>query len=129
MADETQDASFGRWRNLSTAVLANAADLPDLVGPARRLAGMLNQAEGAVTEQAVLTASKQRVSQNLQGIVTKGRKLATFVAVGLREHYGRGSEKLAEFRIQPIRGKRQPVVEPPPVSEVSLPETETDPQP
>ena len=128
MPDETYQDSFGRWRHLSTAVLANAADLPHLVAPAQRLAGMLNEAESSVSEQAVLTASKQRVSQDLLETVVKGRKLATFLTVGIRELYGSGSEKLAEFRIRPFRGKRPPAVEPPPVPEVSQPEPETDPE-
>jgi len=128
MANETYQDSFGRWRRLSTAVVANADDLPHLVGRAQRLILVLDEVEGAVTEQAVHTASKQEVSQQIKGLVARGRTIASFLVTGIREHYGKGSEKLAEFKIQPRRGGQGQVVVEPPAPEIAQVGTEGEPQ-
>lgn len=126
MANETRDESFGRWRNLSTAVIANAADLPHLVNHAQRLTVVLNETESAVTEQAVRIASKQEMSQEIDDHMVLGRRLAAFLSAGVRERYGNRAEKLAEFKMQPLRRGKPRIVETPApeIAETGL-ETET----
>jgi hypothetical protein len=128
MANETREESLGRWRHLTTAVEANASELPEVVGPARRLAGMLNDAGTAISEQAMFMASKQQASQRLQELMNLGGKLATLVETGVREAYGNRSEKLAEFKIQPFRGRLRAVQPPAPeVTAAAESEGETTP--
>jgi hypothetical protein len=114
MAKETREESLGRWRHLTGAVEENASELQEIVGPARRLAGVLNEAGGIISQQAQFRANKQQASQRIQDLMSLGQKLATLVETGLRERYGNRSEKLAEFKIQPFRGGRRRVIQPPP---------------
>jgi len=68
-------------------------------------------------EQAALIASKQEASKRLGKLLTEGQRVATGVGKLLKEHYGLDSEKLAEFGLQPFRGrarKAKPVTPPSP---------------
>jgi hypothetical protein len=113
MATETYDESFSRWRQLRTAVENNADDLPHLAGHAQRLGELADEFETAVKEQAALTASKQEKSQQIARLVAAGRAAAAFVTAGVRDHYGKSAEKLAEFKVQPRRSRRARAAEPP----------------
>jgi len=104
--DRKQADSFEKWQHLSTSVAANAGDLPHLEAPRQKLETMLTKVKELTTQQAALTASKQDVSRQIQELVDDGRKLATFLQTGVKEHYGTRAEKLAEFRLQPFRGRK-----------------------
>ena len=61
-------------------------------------------------------------------LLEEGLKLATFLRVGVRQHYGNRSEKLVEFGFQPFRSRRvPPPPEPPPSPEVTAPVTPDSP--
>ncbi|HSG41060.1 MAG TPA: hypothetical protein VLE27_15590, partial [Thermoanaerobaculia bacterium] len=102
---------------LATSLEANTADLQHLEAHRARLAELLNRAQALSSQQAALTASKQEVSKELLGVIAEGRKLATFLRVGVRQHYGTRAEKLVEFGLQPFRGRRRPAAAEPPVEE------------
>ena len=75
-------------------------------------------------QQGALTASKQEASKEQQTLLTEGQRLANALRAMVKEHYGIRSEKLAEFGLQPFRGrtKAKPTPEtpapapPPPVT-------------
>jgi hypothetical protein len=48
-------------------------------------------------------------------VIAEGQRLVTVLRVSVRQHYGIDSEKLAEFGLQPFRGRRRKSPEPPPV--------------
>ena len=81
---------------------------------------MLGQAEDLFQSQASFVASKQQASQQLTTLVTECQRLATVLRFSLKQHYGPGSEKLAEFGIQPFRSRtRKPTPPPPPPAETT----------
>ncbi len=105
MANETYDESFAEWRRLLKPFFANkSGEISLLEGHVTRLMDVLTQAGEIEGQQASLAAAKQERSQQLQGLVVEGRKIAAFVKAGLRDHYGRRSEKLTEYGLQPFRG-------------------------
>jgi len=106
MAKETTYAGMlGDWRRLLEPLKANAADLPHLDAPRAKLEALLAQAVGLGQEQAARTAAKQDLSQQLKSVVAEGQRLATLLRSAVKEHYGIRSEKLAEFSVQPFRGR------------------------
>jgi hypothetical protein len=95
------------WQRLTTSLAANAADLPHLEAHRARLAELLTQVINLGNQQAVLTATKQEVTKQLQAAVTEARTVAAFLRLGVREKYGKDAEKLVEFGLQPFRGLRR----------------------
>lgn len=107
MARDNNGIAQSSWKNLSTSLAANSADLPHLEGHRTLLADVLSRTESLTTQQATLTASKQEVSLQLEKLMGEGRKLATFLRVGVRQHYGNRAEKLIEFGLRPLRARRK----------------------
>jgi hypothetical protein len=115
----TYAGMLGEWKQLNGSVVENAADLVHLETSRVKLAGLLTRAEGINTQQAALTASKQEASKELREVITEGQRLANAMRVMIKEHYGIRAEKLAEFRMQPFRGRTRSVnVKPAPADPV-----------
>lgn len=91
----------------NAAVAANAADLPHLEPKRLRLSEVLVDARSLLAEQASLAARKQETTKRLAELMQEGKTLVAFLNVGVRQHYGSRSEKLAEFGMQPFRGRRR----------------------
>lgn len=94
------------WRRLIAPLLANSAELPHLELPRMELEGIIAEVSDLLARQSALTASKQEVSKRLQTLVVDGRRLAAFLRSGVKQRYGPRSEKLAEFNLQPFRGRK-----------------------
>lgn len=107
MARSSQGTTLTEWQDLAGSMAANSADLPHLEAHRTRLAELLKQAQELSLQQAALTASKQDVSKQLVALFGEGRKVATFLRVGVRQHYGNRSEKLLEFKLKPFRSRRR----------------------
>src|SRR5262245_57666767 len=106
MAQETTYAGIlGDWQRLLGPLRDNSAELVHLEGLRAKLEGLLAQALAIQKEQAANKAAKQEASKRLRGIVPEGRRLANLMRVGVREHFGPRAEKLAEFNLQPFRGR------------------------
>ena len=124
MSRETTNAGkLGKLQRLSAALSANDGDLPNLGGSIAQLAALVTQAQEAAKQQAALTAGKQEASKQLKTFLTEGERLANVLQLAVKQHYGIRSEKLAEFGVQPFRGrsKAKPIPEipqptPPPVT-------------
>jgi hypothetical protein len=107
MAKETTYAGMlGDLSRLTTALAANAAEIPHLEGARTRLDKMLADAQATAQQQAALTASKQEMSKKLKSQVVEGQRAANGLRKLLQEFYGVRSEKLAEFGLQPFRGRK-----------------------
>ncbi len=110
MSHETTYAGKqGDWKRLMTSIEANIAELGHLEAPRVKLGGLLVQAEEINKQQKALTASKQEASRQLKQLMTEGQRLANAMRTMLREHYGIRAEKLAEFGLQPFRGRNRSV--------------------
>ena len=81
----------------------------------RRLETLLAQGQGLVQSQSERTAAKQEASIQLREVMAEGQRLLTVLKLSVKQQYGIDSEKLAEFGLQPFRGRRRKVNEPPPV--------------
>ncbi len=98
--------TIGNLARLTAALGANATEIPHLEGIRSRLEKILADAQEAAKQQAALTASKQEATKRLQSLAKEGLRIATGVQKLLQENYGLSSEKLAEFGIQPFRGRK-----------------------
>jgi hypothetical protein len=127
--DRTHSDSFETWQHLVTSVTANAADLTHLEVPRQKLEAMLAEVKDLNARQAALTAGKQDASKRIEELVNNGRKLATFLKTGVREHYGNKAEKLAEFRLQPFRGRKLKQPEAPAPAGATAPKPAVEPHP
>jgi TolA-binding protein len=72
-----------------------------------KLAGLVVQAGDIAKRQSSLVAEKQEVSKQLRAVINEIRRLSTVIRLSLKEHYGIRSEKLAEFGVQPFRGRNR----------------------
>jgi len=104
--------TIGNLARLTAALGANATEIPHLEGVRGRLEKILADAQEAAKQQAALIASKQETTKKLQSLAREGLRAATGVQKLLQEHYGLGSEKLAEFGVQPFRGRKTKKTEP-----------------
>jgi len=129
MARENQAETLDTWERLAAPMGANAAQFPSLEGERVQLTQLIGRARDLVTQQAALTASKQDVSKQLEALLNEGRKLVTFLRVGLKQKLGNRSEKLVEFGVQPLRTRsRKQKAAPPPEVPSPAPSSPTDPK-
>jgi hypothetical protein len=98
-------ATLNSWEVLLARLEANSGDFPQLETYRQQLAEMLTRARQATIEQSAMAASKQEASKRIKAVLTDGRKLVTFLRNGIRQRYGDRAEKLAEFNLQPFRGR------------------------
>ena len=116
MPSRSNPESVGDWQNLVTSVEANSTDLAHLEFSNQKLSGTLDRVVDITKQQSALTASKQEMTRQLREALTEGNRLATVLRLAIKEHYGIRSEKLAEFGMQPFRGrprKAKPEAPPP----------------
>lgn len=117
--ETTQLGQKGEWQKLIKPVKENA-ELAYLETQREKLSGLLDQAVEITHQQNALTAQKQELSKQLQTIMIEGRRTATVLRKSIAAHYGVRSEKLAEFGLQPFRGrpfaprKKKPAAQPQP---------------
>lgn len=107
MAEPTYAGKLGALARFIAALAANASDLPHLDGVRSRIEAILAEAQGVSRDQAALVASKQEASQRIRVLLTEGDRLMTGTGKLLKQHYGLSSEKLAEFHLQPFRGRNR----------------------
>jgi DNA repair exonuclease SbcCD ATPase subunit len=111
-----------KWQNLVSALEDNIGEVQHLSTRLTKLQGILSDSIQVLQEQAAARATKQTASRRLESLLSDGEKVATFLNVGIREHYGNRSEKLAEFHLKPLRGRRPAVKTEPPPPEPELSE-------
>ncbi|MEA2602060.1 MAG: hypothetical protein QOF89_3052 [Acidobacteriota bacterium] len=121
MARDQNGVTLSGWRQLGTSIVTNSGDLPHLETHRTQLGEILGRAENLSSQQATLTASKQDVSKQLQDVMDEGRKLATFLRAGVKQHYGNRAEKLVEFGLRPFRSRRRLTDAQPPTTEKPTP--------
>jgi hypothetical protein len=100
---------------LLAALLAHAAALPHLEGVRLHLDQLVTAAVAADHERIALTAlieSRQDVRRQLLRLLGDSERVATALRKMVIAHYGRDSEKLAEFGIEPHRSRRNPPQQP-----------------
>ena len=119
--ETTYSGILGDAQRFHAAMEATVSQIPHLEAGRLRLGGALGRAQDLVKQQAAMTASKQELSQQLKTAIADVQLLATMLRKGIRQHFGAKSEKLAEFGLQPFRGRK--------ASPKSTPEPEPTPSP
>ena len=97
------------WDRYGNAIEANVSELPHLAPAQASLIGVSASVRELTAQQDALRASKQEISKKLKAAMQEGRRIANFLRVGLIQHYGPTNEKLAEFGLQPFRGRARQV--------------------
>lgn len=105
MSTQSQDGALGALQRFLGTLEANKDDLGFLETPVTKLTDLVGQAQAVFKEQAAFIAGKQESSKKLNLLLSDSKRVATVIRVALREHYGIRSEKLAEFGLQPFRGR------------------------
>jgi len=119
---KTRHADFlSEWEQIIATLTANAAEVPHLEAPRVKLEGFLETARSLIKEQDLHNANKQNASTQLDATMANGKKLATFLRTGIKEHFGNRSAKLVEFGLQPFRRRK--------AGETGTPEQPGQPQP
>jgi len=85
------------------ALRATGPRAPELEALAVLLREMSKRAKGLFAQQAAHTAAKQEVTRELNELIKEGNAQVDFIKTGARVRYGKDSEKLVEFGVQPFR--------------------------
>jgi len=101
----SNEAVVGNLQQLLGKLEANKADLPQVEISVTKLGTVMARLMDLNKQQGALTASKQAASKEQQALLTEGQRLANAIRAVVKEHYGIRSEKLAEFGLQPFRGR------------------------
>ncbi len=109
------------WEKLTQSVTAETtAEAPPLEFIHGKLQRFLDEFRQLAVEQDVHEARKQAVTRRMNEILEEGRKTASALKVGLKQHLGNRNEDLVKFGIQPLRArKRRKSVKPAPEGEGS----------
>src|SRR5262245_12198239 len=112
----TYEGMIGDWQRLHGLIEANKADLPQLEPFLAKLGTILAQAVELTQRQGAMRAAKQDASKSMRKLASQGNRLVALMRQALLEHYGITEEKLAEFGLQPFRGRtrKQQTPEKPP---------------
>ena len=113
------------WEVTHTGLTSNQTQLQHLESLRVQLGEKTIQFKNLTTEHAQLTTSKQEVGKQMRELFREIETLVDFLRTGIRQHYGKDSEKLIEFGLQPYRGRtktpKAPAPEAPAVSEAPDP--------
>jgi len=136
MSNTDQNANdLKEWGQMSTAIAANAPDLPQTDIPRAALEKLTEELRKLVGEQKLHQSAKQQISQRMKEIHSEGAKLATVLRFLVKQHYGNRSEKLVELGVKPLRSRARkvapavaPVTHPPATAPTpAIPTTPTTP--
>jgi len=112
MARQNQADTLLLFKRLLDSLDEDAPEFPELKAARAKLGVMYERLQALYTEQAALTAAKQTATREIRTLLEEGRSTANFLRLGLQTHYGKTSEQLVEFGIQPFRRrsrrKKQP---------------------
>ena len=118
--ETTLKGKLGDLQRLMSSLTANSAELAHLEPARLKFAELVANAESAADLQAVHTAAKQEASRQLQTAITEGLRMANVMRLAVKQHYGIRAEKLAEFGLQPFRGRNAKPEEPQPPTPVEI---------
>jgi hypothetical protein len=104
----TKAAKLGNLQKFRDSLTANQANLPHLEGSMSQFDTLVTKVHELTARQAALTAEKQDVSKQFGDTLTEAERLGTVLRLAVKQHFGIRSEKLAEFNLQPFRGRKKP---------------------
>jgi hypothetical protein len=108
MAQDTKLAKLGKLQKFRNALNANSESLPHLEGSRTEYDELVGGVLELVQRQGALTAEKQEISKNFRETLIEAERLGTVLRLAVKQHFGIRAEKLAEFGLQPFRGRKKP---------------------
>ena len=110
--ETTNAAKLGSLQQFAASIAANIPDLPHLEQSCLQFVTMVGNLQEISKQQAALVADKQEASKQFRDLLAECQRLATVLRVAIKQHYGIRSEKLAEYNLQPFRGRKPKKVQP-----------------
>ena len=104
--ETTNVAKLGALQQLATSIAANTSELPHLEKSCLQYVEMVGNLQEIAKQQAALVASKQEASKQFRTLLLECQRLASVLRAAIKQHYGIRSEKLAEYNLQPFRGRK-----------------------
>lgn len=105
--ETTNTAKLGALVQFAGAIAANTPELPHLEKTCLQYISMVSSLQETAKQQSALVASKQEASKKFRSELTECERLASVLRAAIKQHYGIRSEKLAEFNLQPFRGRNR----------------------
>jgi hypothetical protein len=112
--ESTYKGKIEDWGHLQERLTANAADLAHLEVLRTQMGTVMEQSRQMAASQAAQRAAKQQTPKSLKSAIIEGDRLASLLRAAVKQHYGPASEKVAEFGVQPFRGRKRTPKEPAP---------------
>lgn len=107
MPNETTNmAKLGALQQFAASLAANTPELPHLEQSCLQYISRVGNLQETAQQQSALVASKQEASKKFRGELRECERLATVLRAAIKQHYGIRSEKLAEYNLQPFRGRK-----------------------
>jgi hypothetical protein len=107
MPKNSQEGMLSDWEQLLGAVGANREDLPHVETVRARLAAHVEDLRLLHSDRDRLRTETRRMTEEILQGLAKGQDLAARLRAYARSTYGIHSDKLLEFGIKPIRGKKR----------------------
>ncbi|HEV7507864.1 MAG TPA: hypothetical protein VGS07_23475 [Thermoanaerobaculia bacterium] len=98
-----------QWEEATTAIAANAADLPQAEITRVALEKLTDELRKLGVDQKLHQSTKQLISQRMAVIHSEGSKLATILRFMVKQHYGSHNDKLVELGVKPLRTRARKV--------------------
>jgi hypothetical protein len=108
-----------QWEEATTAIAANAADLPQAEVTRVALEKLTDELRKLGVDQKLHQSTKQMITQRIAVVHREGSKLATILRFMVKQHYGSQNDKLVELGVKPLRTRARKVTskpEPPPAT-------------
>jgi hypothetical protein len=102
---KTYGEMLSQWEALLTVVDAHLEELQHLEQPVTQLRTHLVEGRAAIVQQDDSDGERQLATKRLLAAINKGRKLASLIRLGLKNHYGYDAEQLVKFGVKPFRSR------------------------
>lgn len=103
--ENTYTGKMGRLQRFNMALTTNKVELQDLEPTRAKFDTMVSQTQDTANRQGALRAEKQNLSLQLRSQLIESERMANVLRKAIQAHYGIRAEKLAEFGLQPFRGR------------------------
>jgi hypothetical protein len=110
MGKKLRDAeAVAEMREIASTVAIHGSEVPQLATAQTSLDKIVSEIEELLAQRSFHQSNKQKASQQLRTKIEEGSKIATVIRFTLKQHFGRRSEELVKFGLQPFRGLKRTV--------------------
>ena len=95
------------WDQMASSLTANNDQVAHLEVGVPKLRERSQRARSLYAQYAAMRAAKQAIWKELRQVLEEGEAEMRYLREGVKAHYGKRSEKLVEFGVQPFRGVKR----------------------